>query len=431
MPACSTLFRWFALGFVFVLTNAFAHADNWERFRGPNGAGVSNDQNIPIKFSDKDTRWKIPVGAGNASPIVWGNRLFLHASTDDGTQRSLACYDTADGKELWKKTIKARKVSFRPDSSHASSTPTTDGQAVYVSYWNGQDIIVTAYSFKGDELWSRNFGEFVSQHGAGASPILYKDKLILANDKDSHYDIKTQQKPVTNPSQLLALDKKTGQTVWEMPREAYRACYSAPFVLEKPGHAAELIVTSTTAITSYDPDSGTSNWNWKWSFDKMPLRTVASTAYLDGLLFACSGDGAGDRHMVAVAMNGFGKEARPERIWENKKEFPYVTCPLTRGEHVYIVNDAGLVGCYHAKTGKRVWYERLPDAGFYASPVLIDGRIYACSQQGDVYVIAADPKGYQLLARNALGQRILSTPAVANGRLYIREQHHLFCIGDK
>src|ERR1019366_381324 len=208
MPACSTLFRWFALGFAFVLTNALAQADNWERFRGPNGAGVSNDENIPIKFSDKDVRWKIPVGTGNASPIVWGNRLFLHASTADGTQRSLACYDTADGKELWKKTIKARKVSFRPDSSHASSTPTTDGQAVYVSYWNGKDIIVTAYSFKGDELWSRNFGEFVSQHGAGASPILYKDKLFLANDKDLHYDIKTQKKPVPNPSQLLALDKK-------------------------------------------------------------------------------------------------------------------------------------------------------------------------------------------------------------------------------
>lgn len=431
MPVCSHLLRFFAWGIALGLFAGNATADDWTRFRGPNGAGVSHDKNVPLKFDAKESvLWKIPVGGGNSSPIVASNRLFLHSTSDDGTERSLACYDTINGKQLWRKSIKGRKVKIREDSSLASSTPVTDGKFVYISYWDGKDILLTAYGFNGEQVWQRNLGAFISQHGPGASPILYKDKLILANDMDSHYDIKTQKKPVDRASVLFALDKKTGQTVWEKPREPYRACYSAPFFLEKNGNT-EMIVTSTTAITSYDPDTGNVNWSWKWTFPNAPLRTVASSAYINGVILACSGDGSGERNMVAVAMNGFGKDARPDRLWENRKEFPYVTCPLTLGDHVYIVNDSGLAGCYEANSGKKVWFERLPDAKFYASPLLIDGKIYVASEQGDVYVIAANPNAYQLLAKNALGERIRATPAVADGRLYIRGQFHLYCIGKK
>jgi outer membrane protein assembly factor BamB len=428
MPA----FRFLSIGVACLFVAAFARADNWERFRGPNGTGVSQDKNIPTTFSAKEgVLWKIPVAAGNSSPIVYGDKLFLHTTTDDGTQRAIVCYDTANGAELWKKTLPGKKVAIRHDSSMASSTPTTDGEHVFVSFWTGKEIILKAFNFKGDEVWSRNLGEFISQHGPGASPILYKDKVLLANDMDSHYDIKTLAKAVANPSTLYALDKKTGNTVWEARREPYRACYSAPFVIERPGKATELIITSTTAITSYDPDSGKPNWNWKWSFSSMPLRTVASTAFVNDTLLACSGDGGGDRHMVAVAMNGIGKDARPDQLWENKKDFPYVTCMLTRGDHVYFVNDAGLAGCCKVKTGEKVWFARLPDAKFYASPVMINGNIYACSDQGDVFVIAADPGSFQQIAKNALGERVRATPAVANGRLYIRGQNNLYCIGTK
>ncbi|MSU80353.1 MAG: hypothetical protein EXS16_19955 [Gemmataceae bacterium] len=436
MPADFT-FR-FALAMLFGIAlippQNNARADNWERFRGPNGSGVSDDKNIPTKFSTKENvRLSILLtGTGNSGPIVWGDRLFLHGASDDAMLRWLTCYDTTNGKEVWKKTIPGKSVKFRFDSSHASSTPTTDGEAVYVSYWNGKDNIVTAYGVKkGEELWSRNLGEFISQHGAGASPVVYKDKLIFANDKDSHYDIKTLQRPVANPSTLYAFDKKTGQTAWEIKREPFRACYSAPFFLEGKGKATEMIVTSTTAITSYDPDNGGVNWTWKWSFPKMPLRTVASSTFANGILIACSGDGSGDRHMAAVALNGFGKEARPDQLWKNEKDFPYVTCPLTRGEHVYFVNDGGYAGCYVLKTGKKVWQERIPDAKFYASPLLINGCIYAASDQGDIYVIAAEPTAYKLLARNILGEQIMTTPAVANGTLYIRTKSHLYGFATK
>ncbi len=427
MPFRLTCLSVVLLSFAFV---AAARADNWERFRGPNGNGVSDDKNIPIKFgATENVRWKAKIpGDGHSSPIVWGDRVFLQASSADASERHFLCFDAKTGKELWKRSIPGAKVKFRKDSSHASATPTTDGEAVYIPFWNGKDIILTAYNFNGDKLWDRNMGEFVSQHGAAASPILYKNLLIFSMDKDAFRDTMKLTGPVTNPAKLYALDKKTGNTVWEMKRDAVRACYSVPFVLEKPGTAPELVVTSSTGITSYEPLTGKPNWEWKWTFNKGPLRTIAGTTHIDGVLLACSGDGSGERLMQAVAMNGLGKDARPERLWANAKEFPYVTCLLTRGEHVYFVNDLGRAGCYHAKTGAKVWFETIPDAKFYGSPVLIDGKIYAASEQGDVYVIAAEPK-YQLLARNSFGELIESTPAVSNGTLYIRTATHLYAIG--
>jgi outer membrane protein assembly factor BamB len=429
------------LGAALSLTSA-ARADNWERFRGPNGAGISSDKNIPVNFSTtQNVRWKVKIdGTGHSSPIVWGDRLFLQIASPDASERSLLCIDAKSGKEIWKRSIKATRPnqSLRPDTSLASATATTDGEAVFIPFWDGKDIIMTAYNFKGDKLWDRNLGEFVSQHGAGASPILYKDVLIFSVDKDAFKELPDTTKkkeaggkkipmvkvPVPNPSTLYAFDKKTGKTVWEQPREAIRACYSMPFLLEKPGAAPELIVTSTSAVTSYNPETGKSNWYWTWTFKKDPLRTIASTSYADGLLMAMSGDGSGERLMAAVAL----KEKGPEQIWTNHKEFPYMTCPLVKGEHVYFANDVGRAGCFVAKTGKKVWFETI-DSAFYASPIMIDGNIYAASERGAVYVFPANPTEYQQLARNNLGEIIRATPAVANGALYIRTEKHLYCIG--
>jgi outer membrane protein assembly factor BamB len=203
-----------------------------------------------------------------------------------------------------------------------------------------------------------------------------------------------------------------------------------PFLLEKPGMAPELIVTSTSAITSYNPETGKSNWYYTWQFPKDPLRTIGGTTYSNGLLLAISGDGSGDRYMIGVALKGDDKgNTRPELAWSNSKDFPYMTCLLAKGDHVYFANDLGRAGCYAAKTGKQAWFESIPDTKFYASPLLIDGKIYAASERGDVFVIAADPKEYQQLARNSFKEIIRATPAVANGCLYLRTEKHLYCIG--
>ena len=192
-----------------------------------------------------------------------------------------------------------------------------------------------------------------------------------------------------------------------------------------------MIVTSTTSIVSYNPDTGAENWTWHWKFKGMPLRTVASTVYHDDMLFARYGDGNGDRLMNAILLSDGGKGGHPRKVWENHKDFPYVPCLLTHGPHVYFANDGGFAGCYEAKTGKRVWFERLAGSTFTASPVLIGDKVYAPSEDGDVYVFTATPTAFAPLAKNSLGEGVRASPAVADGRLYIRGEHHLFCIGKK
>ncbi len=412
-----------------LLCTSFASADNWDRFHGPNGAGASHEKNIPVVFDKGSLLWKVKLpGVGNSSPVIWGRNLFVQAAAANGADRKLLCIDTRTGETRWTYQLPGVKAHTHGMNTLASATPAVDGDAIYVPFWNGKDVIVTAISFKGEELWKKNLGPFFSQHGAGASPILYKDKLILANDMDK-LDKDKFPVPVKNPSLLVAFDKTNGSVLWEVPREPYRACYSAPFLLEKPGAEPELVVTSTTAITSYHPATGAKNWDWKWDFGgKAPLRTIASTILVDGMLLAAAGDGGGDRHAVGISLKGNGKDAKPTTAWQNKKEFPYVPCLVHQGEQVYFVNDAGFAGCYDAKTGRKHFYVRLPDAKFTASPVLIDAKVYACSEEGDVFVFAAETK-YTPLAKNAIGERIRATPAVADGRLFIRGQEHLYCYG--
>jgi outer membrane protein assembly factor BamB len=230
---------------------------------------------------------------------------------------------------------------------------------------------------------------------------------------------------------LIALDKRTGRRLWEVPRTAERACYSAPFLRHRPGQAEpELVVTSTTAVTGYNVETGAKLWEaagWQQHAIKTPMRTVASPTLVGDLLCVCSGGDAG-RFAIGLALPSAGSIDTPRRLWENRKDFPYVPSPVTRGEHIYFVNDAGFAGCYRAATGKRVWFERLSNEGFHASPLLIGANLYAANVAGDVYVLAAEPT-FRVLARNELGEVVRATPAVADGRLYIRGARHLYCIG--
>jgi outer membrane protein assembly factor BamB len=395
-----------------VFTVSIADASNWPRFRGPNGTGIANDKEIPVEFSGKNMLWQVPLpGLGNSSPMVWNDRLFVQCASKDGKERMLLCLDVKDGSTKWVQKMPAAGARIHKKNTLASSSPGVDADHVYVVFWDGNKIFLNAYTHNGHPAWTRDLGTFSSEHGAGASPIPIGDKVYFANDQDGK-------------SLLMALDAKSGKTVWAKERPAYRACYSSPFVRELPnGKGTELLVVSTMGITGYDPATGEQRWNWQWKFkSKQPLRTTASPVFDHGMLFACSGDGGGDRHMVAVKLGD-----TPTLVWENRKEFPYVPTMLSHGQHLYFVNDKGFAGCYEAETGKKVWFERL-EGDFTASPVLIDGKIYAANEQGDVFVIAAAPT-FQLLAKNALGELIRATPAVADQRLFIRGQQQLFCIG--
>lgn len=391
-------------------------AANWPRFRGPNGTGIAMDTDIPVQWSAKDgILWKTAVpGAGNSSPVIWGDRIFLQSASADGKERLLLCLSTSDGKVLWSRTHSGDRAKINAKNTLASSTPATDGERVVAAFWDGKEITLAAYDLKGEPLWQRNLGGFRSQHGAGASPVLYKDKVFYALDQDG-------------AATLYALDAKTGKTAWQKTRKPFRACYSAPFLLTR-GDKTELMVESTGGVTAYDPDSGAENWTWNWKFTGKPLRTVGSPVYSEGLIFVPAGDGDGERHYACFKVGDKGDVTKTNLAWETKKRsFPYVPCALIRGEHLYFVNDQGFAECHVAKTGDTVWAERL-GGNVTASPVLIDGKIYSISEDGDVFVFPAEPT-YKLLAKNSLGETVRASPAVADHRLYIRGQNHLFCIG--
>jgi outer membrane protein assembly factor BamB len=313
---------------------------------------------------------------------------------------------------MWQAKAHGAKTKIHPKNTLASSSPTVDAERVYVTFWDGNNLAMKAYTHDGKPVWTRNLGSYTGEHGAGNSPIVYEDKIIFANDQDGK-------------AVLLCLDVKTGNEVWHADRPAYRACYSSPLIRELPGGGKELVVVSTMGITGYDPHQGTKHWNWEWKFytKKGLLRTTSSPVFAHGILFACSGDGGGDRHMVAV---GLGET--PKLAWENRKDFPYVPTMVAVGDYLYFVNDKGFAGCFDARTGKRLWLERL-GGDCMASQVVIDGKIFAANDDGDVFVFEATPTKLNVLAKNSLGEMIRATPAVADNRLFIRGQQHLFCIG--
>jgi outer membrane protein assembly factor BamB len=393
-----------------------AAADNWPRFRGPNGAGTAADKDIPVKWSEKDgVLWKVKLpGMGNSSPVVWGNKLFIQSAT--GGERLLLCLDVTKGTVLWKKSVSGETAPKHKKNTFASSTPATDGERVYAAFWDGSKITMYAYDFKGKQLWKREVGgPFEGRHGFGASPVVYKGKVYLNNDQ-------------TGSAVLLALNARNGEIAWQKKREPYRACYSTPFILENGKARPQLIVASTAGITSYNPQDGAENWNWTWSFDRMALRTVGSPVAGDGMIFIGSGDGSGARHLVAVKAGGKGDVTRTNLVWQKKRDTPYVPSMLVRGDYLFTVNDMGIGACYEAKSGKKIWSERVVTGGVTASPLLIDGKIYAVSERGQVTVFEAGPK-FKLLGKSSVGEPVMATPAVADHRLFIRGQSHLFCIG--
>jgi outer membrane protein assembly factor BamB len=404
-----------ALGGVLMGTVAAVGGD-WPRFRGPNGTGTTTDKEVPVHWTEKENvLWKTPLpGAGHSSPVVWGDRLFVQSASADGKERSLLCVDTGNGKILWTRAAPGGRAKTHLKNTLASSTPATDGERVYAVFWDGQDQSLAAYDFKGELVWKRELGAFRSQHGAGGSPMAHDGLVYFNNDQDGK-------------AELLALDARKGETVWKAERKAFRACYSTPFLHDKGAGEMELIVCSTAGVTSYHPKKGDENWNCRWLGDRMPLRTVSSPIVVNDVVFATAGDGAGDRHLLAVRLGGKGDVTKTHLAWENLHDFPYVPCLLGSGEHLYGVTDLGFAFCCEAKTGKEVWNTRLAGP-VTASPVMIDGKVYAVSDKGDVYVFEAATT-FKLLARNTVGEPVSATPAVADGKLFIRGEEHLFCIG--
>jgi outer membrane protein assembly factor BamB len=419
---------------------------NWPQWRGPDGQGVSTEKNLPYEWSDtKNVAWKTPIpGRGFSSPIIWGTRIFLTTAVEGGPAPAdhKAVYHEIGGKEfrhpewtgsdklhsfkvlsldrdtgkvLWEKTAYEGTVFDHRHKRGAYAAPTaaTDGSLIFV--WFGSEGFY-CYDFKGSLVWKKALGGVPTMGmGVGTSPVLYQNVVIVQCDQG--FDGKN--------SFITALDKKTGKEVWRTPRPVHTS-WTTP-VIVKTKERTELITSGNEFLISYDPENGKEYWR----ASGLKSHAIATPVVGQGLVILSSG--YPQKAITAIRLGGSGVVDGTDRIaWKYNKGTSYVPSPIFYGEYVYLMSDAGILTCMKAATGEIV-YEggRVPVATkFYgASPVAFEDKILLTSDDGDTFVIKAGPK-HEVLATNSLGEGVRSSIAIADGRLFIRGEKHLYCIAN-
>jgi outer membrane protein assembly factor BamB len=401
-----------AAALALLLTPVLSAAD-WPAFRGPNGDGVVADPGVPKTWSaTENVVWKVPVpGIGHSSPIVSNGRVFLTTFLPEGGERVLLCLDRKDGKELWRKTV----LSAPPEKMHknntpASATPAADGAHVFVTFQNAEKIAAACYDFAGTRKWLKEFDGFASQHGFCGSPTLFDRLMILNGDSDGD-------------AFLAGLDKKTGETVWKTPRPNRVRSFSTPLFI-KVGDRPQMVLAGSKSVAGFDPITG----KQVWVADSQTDKFVATVAFADGVVFATGT--SPNRTLVGIRPDGTGNVTESHVLWADTRGASYVPSPVAVGKRVFVLTDAGIGTLLEAKTGKRIWSERLGSRLHHASPLLINDLIHCLADDGRMFVLKSGTE-FELVATNAIGEECHATPAVADGQLLIRSTRHVWCIGKR
>jgi outer membrane protein assembly factor BamB len=407
---------------VFLLLSAPLQAQEWTRFRGPNGTGISTAKGIPVSWTEEEINWRTRLpGVGHASPVIWGDRVFLLSAENDTAQRIVLCLDADSGRILWEQRYASSVHTKHARNSFASATPAVDEQRVYVCWSCPERYTLLALTHDGEPVWERDLGPYVSQHSCGTSPIVYEDLVILANDQDG---ADREHPEVQGTSFLIAVDRRTGETRWQTPRRSEQVAYSTPCVYQPPDGPPQLIFNSGAhGITSIDPATGHVNWE----IDVLDKRSVSSPIIAGGLIFGSTGSGGGGNYVAAVRPGSSDGRLAPQLVYRIDNQAPYVPTAIAVGELLFLWSDGGIVTCLHAATGKTLWRQRV-GGSFSGSPICVDGKLYAIDDDGTVVVLAAAEE-YKLLGRTNLGEESRSTPAVAGGRMYLRTYSHLISVG--
>jgi outer membrane protein assembly factor BamB len=414
------------------LLAAPALAENWPGWRGPRGDGTSLEQGVPTTWNAKSGEslvWKVPLpGKGHASPIVWGERVFVVTCNEETQERILLSLDRQTGQTLWQRTVLTAPLETRHAlNSCASSTPATDGSLVYVSFQEVDGsvvpapnvgaprpvtpgkVVIAAYDFEGHQKWLVRPGDFVSAHGYCANPVLYENLVIVNGDHDGD-------------SYIVALDKATGRTVWKVPRAGKIRSYVTPLVRQIGGRT-QLVFSGSGHIVSLDPADGSQHW----TIDGPTEQFVASMVTDGKLLFMAAGFPT--YHVLGIRPDGSGNVTDTHVAWHATSAKCYVPSPVVVGGYLLVADDRGTANCFATNTGERLWQQRL-GSHYSASLVTAGGVAYFIADDGVTKVVRPGPK-LEVIAENSLGEHCYSSPAIADGRIYIRGEKHLYAIGSE
>jgi outer membrane protein assembly factor BamB len=397
-----------ALILLFTMSRAAAQ---WPEFRGPTGQGHSGETNLPLEWSEtRNVKWKAAVaGRGWSSPSIADGRVWMTTATDGGgTSLRAIAFDVETGRELVNVEVfqVKRPAAVNPKNSRASPTPIVEGDRVYVHF--GADG-TAALTTSGEMVWKTRLS-YESQHGNGASPIVYGDLLIVSCDgSDSAF--------------VVALDKRTGKQRWRTwRRQPWDQAYSTPLLI-RVGERDEVVSVGAYRAAAYDPSNGKEIWRVSYADG---FSNVPRPVFGHGLVYIATG--FQEPSLLAVRADGAGDVTRTHIAWTLRRGAPLTPSPLLVGDELYVVNDGGIASCLDARTGETIWVQRL--GGTYsASPIFADGRIYFLSEEGMARVIAPG-REFRVLATNRLEGDTLGSMAVAAGSIFIRTDSYLYRIAN-
>ena len=431
----------FACALAVVLCSAVIRGENWPQWRGPGGQGISTETKLPAEWSPaKNVAWKVEVpGRGHSAPVVWNDRIYLttaiegdvvpgakpaphtnggqpfvHPDSVGANRRhtyKVLAYDGKTGSLLWEQTAwQGTPYDDRHRrGSYASPSVATDGRMIY-AYFGSEGVY--AYTVDGKPAWKTSIGRVKTLGlGAASSPVLYQDLVILQADDDEGAD-----------SAIVALDARSGKERWRTKRPV-QVSWSTPVLVKAPSRT-ELVTNGTEWIIAYDPASGTELWRSK-GVDSNAIHTPVVG---DGVVVVTAGFPV--KKTIAIKPGGSGDITGTSNVlWTYEKGTAYVVSPILYDGLVYLLNDRGVMTALDAKTGD-IKYEggRVPvPASFMGSPIAAKGQLLLTSEDGDTFVIKAGPR-HEVLGTNSVGEPVYTTPAISNGRIYIRGDKHLFAI---